>query len=190
MLGFTSLAVALESKLDTIITRLTDILAGLQHVQVDEVHSYVDVRVMDITGELPIPSSELGLLVEVIAASEPTHVIVDSGTIDVGGEVNAIIAGTLDVQVVNESPITVDARMQSRNYNSPFEFGYVPGSKMAGIQEAWNSGASRALGSQILPLSYIGGIQYPADEDGAIFLTTNASRPSDTYQGINTNAIT
>jgi len=88
--SFLSQLELVNTNLGLVNTKLSDIYDRLHHVEVD---SYVDVRVMDITGELPLPASEVtGLTVFAYAAGPPapTHVIVDSGNID------ALVSGTAD----------------------------------------------------------------------------------------------
>lgn len=88
--SFLSQLELVNTNLGLVNTKLSDIYDRLHHVEVD---SYVNVRVMDITGELPLPASEVsGLLVSAYAAGPPapTHVIVDSGNID------ALVSGTAD----------------------------------------------------------------------------------------------
>jgi hypothetical protein len=75
----------INTKLDTVNTNLVNVYDRLHDVYIDE---YVNVRLMDITGELPVPCSEVtGLLVSAYASGPPapTHVIVDSGNVDVSG---------------------------------------------------------------------------------------------------------
>lgn len=79
-----------NTKLDTVNTNLVNIYERLHDVYIDE---YVNVRLMDITGELPVPCSDIsGLLVSAYASGPPVpqHVIVDSGNVD------ALVSGTAD----------------------------------------------------------------------------------------------
>lgn len=61
--------------LNTVNATLSDIYDRQEHTKID---SFVDVRVMDITGDIPVPASELGLLVAWVGA--PTVSV--SGTVD------------------------------------------------------------------------------------------------------------
>lgn len=82
--------VGVSAVLDTISETLTSIYDRLEHVKVD---SFVNVRVMDDLGALPIPSTELtGLLVSAYASGTPAPVAV---------------VGTVPVTVDGTVPVTV-----------------------------------------------------------------------------------
>lgn len=82
--------------LDGVATTLDNIYARLHDVKVS---SYVNARIVDTTGEVPIPASEAGLLVEVVAIEYPSPVnIVQS--------IPMVISGTVPVSVTSMQPIT------------------------------------------------------------------------------------
>lgn len=92
-------------------TKLDQIYERLEHVKVD---SFVNVRLMDSLGELPVPAGLAGLLVEFIAAQPVTvvnsslHTTVDN-TVNVAGFVQALVSNTrLPVGVIDSIPITTN----------------------------------------------------------------------------------
>jgi hypothetical protein len=73
----------INTSLVTVNSNLQLIYERLEHVEID---SFVNVRVMDETGDLPIPSTiATGLLVSAFAGPGVQHVIVDSGNVGVSG---------------------------------------------------------------------------------------------------------
>jgi hypothetical protein len=85
--GFASSLLAalglINTSLVTVNSNLQLIYERLEHVEID---SFVNVRVMDETGELPLPATEVtGLLVSAFATPVVQHVIVDSGNVGVSG---------------------------------------------------------------------------------------------------------
>jgi len=82
--------------------QLTHIYDRLEHVKVD---SYVNVRVVDEAGLLPVPCTEAtGLLVTAYAAN-PEHVVLVNVQ---NPDLPVTISGTVDVNVTNtELPITI-----------------------------------------------------------------------------------
>jgi len=98
----------INDNLNTVNTHLVDIFDRLHHVEVD---SYVNVRIMDELGDLPIPSTiATGLLVSVFAGEVPT---VNVGT--VGGTV--LIAGNVNVtSFTSTTPIPIEGHVLVDNF--------------------------------------------------------------------------
>jgi hypothetical protein len=86
VLGINDYYTSFNTQLSLVNQNLEKIYDRLHDVNID---SFVNVRLMDVTGEFPVPCSELtGLLVSAYASGIPQHVVVDSGNID------ALVSGT------------------------------------------------------------------------------------------------
>lgn len=98
---------SIRTHVATIDENVVHVYDRLEHVKID---SYVNVRVMDEFGLLPVPSSVItGLLVSAYAfEGQQHHVVVDSGHINVDGSVNTyVIDGS--VAITNTPHVIVDS---------------------------------------------------------------------------------
>lgn len=176
---------------------LQKILDGLHDVKIA---GFANVRVMDITGEFPIPSSVAsGLLVSAFAGNA-THVIVDGGHLDTLNRVGIleIINQPLNIfqpitvapssnplnVVVQQQPIQVStagpldvvvtepvvAHCQSKGMQTGRWLDW-PGRELTSIGGIYNSNNSfQSLGDFSIPLAAPGGVSATSNNDQHFFM--------------------
>lgn len=180
------LQIAANGKLDSILSALHDIHDRQLHTEID---SYVDVRVMDMTGDIPIVADAAGLTVQFVAATLPVTI---TDPVSISGPVTVTsITDPVSITGPVEVTGTINAHTQIKEFESDVWYDAL-GFHPAGIE--WMSSATS---SEIKP-SPAGAVPFTLNSGNSVgseegnTLTANAvlmSGTSNPWPYVNVRAI-